>query len=197
MRLILGFVFSFSAFAGEVILVEKSKLDRMAAEHYAQVKTAPTKSDALSLFRAAGKNDCDQDDVGRSCMDVACGLMSSSYCDDIGEIEWMGQACRGNRNGDCLREACSRMSSSYCDDPQEVERMAASCRGSYDGSCLNEVCGRMTSSYCDDPQEVERMNKACQGVDADCVNSVCDRLSSSQCDDPSELERIASSCRGT
>jgi hypothetical protein len=169
----------------------KAQIDKIAAEYFV--------NESKQMFSLATEpRSCDdqQDQGGRSCTDVACDLVGSYNCNDVSEIERIGNACRGNHSGRCLESLCNKVGSYNCNDISEIEQVAASCRGSLNEKCVDKACEYVGSYNCNDISEIQRIGAACRGVRASCLESVCNRVGSYNCNDISEIEQIAGSCRG-
>lgn len=112
--------------------------------------------------RASAAGECNPDTSG--CIDAACSFMQPYLCDEIREINQIGEACRGNFDGSCLRAGCSQMQPYLCDEPREVMAMARACVGVTHGSCIKQVCSRMQPYQCDEPREIYEVIATCRGA---------------------------------
>jgi hypothetical protein len=199
-------LFMFCSFAvigqvNEESPVSKAYLDTLAAEFFASEKshTMSLSTSAAKLFSRKNAERCDEDDQNSgspSCVDVACEKLGRYNCDDVSEIQQVGEACRGNRGGACLAAACSKVGRYNCDDLSEIAVIGKACRGNFREACLEAVCARVGRYNCDDISEIRIVGEACRGTSASCIESVCNRVGRYNCDDLSEIEAVASSCRG-
>jgi hypothetical protein len=171
-----------------VAAVTKAQIDRLATQFFMFERSAD---------KSLTSHQCENQESGISCSEAACQAVGQYDCDDLNEIERIGQACRGNYDGTCVQETCKRLGNYNCDDISEIERVAANCRGGINGACLATACRYLGDYDCDDMSEIERVTKACRSVKASCIDSVCRRLGNYDCDDISEIERVAASCRGS
>ncbi|NCN28076.1 hypothetical protein GW915_10915 [bacterium] len=151
---------------------------------------------AVRLFNKQDQ-DCDPTDP-TGCIDVVCGYLGRSDCDDDYELREVAKACRGNRNGDCIAKACERLGRSDCDDEYEIFPIAEACRGNYSGGCVDTACGYLGRSSCDDDYELKPIIEGCRNLDGgSCITSVCTRLGRSDCDDDYEIKEVLRLCSGS
>lgn len=185
--------------AEEGTRIPQAVLDKMAADYFVSERLAG------GLMRLMNTNPrtnfdphrCDQEQENSpSCVDEACKFLGNFGCDQMNQIDRVGQACRGNFNGSCLNATCTRLGNFGCDQMSEIESVAAMCRGNHSGKCVDVSCKYLGNFGCDQMSEVERVNVACRGVKASCVDSVCQKLGNFGCDQISEIEKVAASCRG-
>lgn len=203
--LLVSLVVSTSGVAREALLsdqVNKSKIDRLVSEYFAQQSSQRPMANIKSLMHANSTHEqnCeDQEDEqgsNTSCRDVACDFLGQFGCDDLSELQAVGEACRGNRNSACLEAACTRLGQFGCDDLSEVRTVAQVCKGHPGRRCLNVSCDLLGQFGCDDLSEIRTVGEFCRGTPSRCVESTCARLGQFGCDDLSEVKAVAESCKG-
>lgn len=142
-------------------------------------------------------NDCLPPSSGPSCSDIACEKLGWAGCNDIDEIKSVGNACRGNRDGDCLKTACDLLGWAGCNDMSEIQEVGKACAGNYDSSCLASSCEKLGWAGCNDSSEIATVGAACKGVyGRQCIDQICEKVGSSGCNDLTEIVEVAKVCGG-
>ncbi len=103
----------------------------------------------------------DEDEA--SCMEFACGKLGSFQCDDLDEIKFVGEACRGNYGSECLAFACDKAGAFACGEKSEIQRLARACVGNYFADCAKSVCSKLGTFSCDEISEIEAVLNTCAG----------------------------------
>lgn len=174
--------------------ISKTQLDQLAVQFFMTASSPISKMSQNST--PVVPLHCEQQTKGASCVEESCALIGSYNCDDISEIEKVGNMCRGNWDGRCIATVCNQIGAYNCDDFSEVEKAAVICRPHHDGECIKKVCAQIGNWNCDDFSEVQKVANTCKNVDSSCVEAICKKIGAYNCDDLSEIERVANSCRG-
>ncbi len=181
----------------------KAKIQMAADEYFSQLKPniqpQPFHSLMLNHFPhpPPPPQDCLPPVGSSSCTDVACEKLGWAGCNDLDEIKAVGNACRGNRDGECMKQACNLLGWAGCNDLEEIRSVGQACAGNFNSGCLTASCEKLGWAGCNDSSEISAVGAACKGVfGRDCIDQICQKVGSSNCNDIEEIVAVAEACGG-